>query len=269
MSEIIFVYLVIFKKIGVMKITLQNNQKLFFTSDTHFHHTNICAGTTEWTEGRNYRPFPSLEEMDKVIVDNINSVVGEDDILIHLGDWSFGGKEQIWEFRKQIKCKNIHLVLGNHDHYIKGDKVIPNAHWQIGEDPVIKDGPNPNKYGDGRDQMFDTTFKKLFSSVSSLRYLTVSIPQGRVNGRQLRNKKFRFVVCHFPIASWEDMSQGVMHLHGHIHTPHEYKVGPGRMMDVGIDGHPEFRPYEFNEVLQLLKDRPVKGLLKHEQDHHE
>lgn len=248
-----------------MKITLKPGQKLFFTSDTHFNHTNICEGVSKWAGERNCRPFQSLSEMNQTLVDNINSVVGEDDILFHLGDWSFGGKEQIWEFRKRIKCKNIHLIFGNHDHHIVGDKVIPNAH--CGGMGVV-DGPNPQTYGDSRDNMFDATFRELFESVSHYRMITVSIPQGRVDGRQLKNAKFRFVLCHFPIASWHDMNQGVIHLHGHIHTPHEFKIGPGKMMDVGVDGHLEFRPYEFNEVIQLLKDRPNKGLLEHEFDHH-
>jgi calcineurin-like phosphoesterase family protein len=247
-----------------MKITLQKGQQLFFTSDTHFNHTNICQGVSKWADERTCRPFQSLEQMNKQLVDNINSVVGEDDILFHLGDWSFGGKEQIWEFRKQIRCKNIHLILGNHDHHITGDKIIPNAHCR----DVIVDGPNPNTYGDERDRLFDSTFKELFSSVSNYKTLTVSVPQGNFEGKQLKNAKFRFVLCHFPIASWHDMNQGVMHLHGHIHTPHEHKVGPGKMMDVGIDGNLGFRPYEFNEVIQILKDQPIKGLLAHDFDHH-
>ena len=247
-----------------MKLTLNKGQKIFFTSDTHFNHSNICHGVSKWANERTCRPYQSLEEMNKSIVDNINSIVGEDDILFHLGDWSFGGKEQIWEFRKQIKCKNIHLILGNHDHHILGDKIIPNAHCR----DVIVDGPNPNTYGDGRDRLFDATFRELFSSVSNYRTLTVSIPQGTIEGRQLKNTKFRFVLCHFPIASWHNMNQGVMHLHGHIHTPHEHKVGPGKIMDVGVDGNDEFRPYEFNEILQLLKNQPIKGLLTHDFDHH-
>lgn len=253
-----------------MKITLQPGQKLFFTSDTHYHHTNICYGVSKWANERSCRMFNSLEEMDSKIVENINNTVGENDVLIHLGDWSFGGKEQIWEFRKQIKCNNIHLILGNHDHHIAGDKVIPNAHWTIGENPVLNDGPNPNKYGDARDKMFDATFKELFKSVSTYRYLTISVPQEKTDKlvNQPKNLKYRFVLCHFPIASWHDMNQGVMHLHGHIHTPHPYKIGPGRMMDVGIDGNPSFKPYELSEILKSLTSQPIKGLIPHEYDYH-
>ena len=73
-----------------MKITLEKSQRLFFTSDTHYNHANICSATTKWTDPTTIREFKSLERMNAILVDNINEVVGQDDILIHLGDWSFG-----------------------------------------------------------------------------------------------------------------------------------------------------------------------------------
>ena len=71
-----------------MKITLEKNQRIFFTSDTHYNHSNICSATTNWSVNDGYaRTFNSLEHMNTTIVNNINNMVGEDDILIHLGDW--------------------------------------------------------------------------------------------------------------------------------------------------------------------------------------
>jgi len=40
------------------------------------------------------------------------------------------------------------------------------------------------------------------------------------------------------------------------------------MMDVGIDGSPDFQPYNIEEVLKLIGNRPIKSLLTHEFDHH-
>jgi len=68
------------------------------------------------------RNFETLDKMNSAIVNNINELVGQDDVLIHLGDWSFGGFEQIEEFYNRLICKNIHLVLGNHDHHIDRDR---------------------------------------------------------------------------------------------------------------------------------------------------
>lgn len=106
-----------------MKIKLEPTQQLFFTSDTHYMHTNICRGTTRWSNADGFtRNFDTLDQMNDRIVNGINAAVGQDDILFHLGDWSFGGFERIEEFRNRINCKNIHIVLGNHDHHIERDR---------------------------------------------------------------------------------------------------------------------------------------------------
>ena len=110
-----------------MKIKLDKH-KIFFTSDTHYGHTNICRGVSNWRDAdgnvpvKQTRDFKSLDHMNDVIVESINSVVGENDILFHLGDFSFGGFDNIEEFRNRIICKNIHLILGNHDHHIERNK---------------------------------------------------------------------------------------------------------------------------------------------------
>jgi calcineurin-like phosphoesterase family protein len=106
-----------------MKLRLEPTQRLFFTSDTHYNHTNICRGVTRWTDAEDItRDFKTLDQMNDRIVNGINEVVGQDDILFHLGDWSFGGFESIANFRNRINCRNIHLVLGNHDHHIERNK---------------------------------------------------------------------------------------------------------------------------------------------------
>jgi calcineurin-like phosphoesterase family protein len=105
-------------------IKIENEIKVWITSDTHYSHKNICRGTTNWRlpDGskpeEQTRPFETIDKMNAAIVNNINSVVGQDDVLIHLGDWSFGGFENIEEFYHRLICKNIHLILGNHDHHI-------------------------------------------------------------------------------------------------------------------------------------------------------
>lgn len=91
---------------------------VFLTSDTHFDHKNICSATSNWSSERGCREFDFLEEMNELLVNNINDKVPEDALIIHHGDFSFNGKENIPLFRNKIKCKNIILVRGNHDHHI-------------------------------------------------------------------------------------------------------------------------------------------------------
>jgi calcineurin-like phosphoesterase family protein len=214
-----------------MKIVLEKGQNLFFTSDTHYNHSNICRATTRWTDADNVtRDFKSLDHMNDTIVNNINEVVGENDILIHLGDWSFGGFEMIEEFRNRIICKNVHLVLGNHDHHIERNK---------------------------------DNIQRLFSSVNHYINLDVRCPSLIKKGEI---HKFKFVLMHFPIASWDGMNDSVIHLHGHVHLPKHQKIGNGRSLDVGVDGN-DIQPYLLENVINLLKNQPIDKLTL-PKDHH-
>lgn len=215
-----------------MKIVLEKGQNLFFTSDTHYGHTNICKATTRWTDADSVtRDFKSLEHMNDTIVNNINEVVGENDILMHLGDFSFGGFDNISEFRNRIICKNIHLTLGNHDHHIERNK---------------------------------ENIQELFTSVNHYINLDLRRPSTTKKGEM---DKFKFVLMHFPIASWDGMNDGVMHLHGHVHLPKHQRIADGRAMDVGVDGN-DMYPLSMFEVLNLLKNQPIKKLCL-PKDHHE
>ena len=215
-----------------MKIVLEKGQNLFFTSDTHYSHSNICNATTKWIDADSLtRDFESLEHMNTTIINNINDIVGENDILFHLGDWSFGGFDKIKEFRSEIKCKNIHLILGNHDHHIERNK----------ED-----------------------IQSLFSSVNHYIRLEVIRPS---NNRKNQIDRFKFVLMHFPIASWDGMNDGVMHLHGHVHLPPHLCIAEGKAMDVGVDGN-DLEPISLDEIVSLLKYQPIKKLVL-PKDHHE
>jgi hypothetical protein len=45
------------------------------------------------------------------------------------------------------------------------------------------------------------------------------------------------------------------------------RFGKGQRMDVGMDGHPEFRPYNIlREIVPLLKKRPIMSEMP--DDHH-
>lgn len=75
-------------------------------SDPHFGHDKIL----KYEE----RPFKNIEEMDKVMIDNWNGVVGKYDKVFVLGDVSFHHKERTTEIIKSLKGHKI-LIKGNHD----------------------------------------------------------------------------------------------------------------------------------------------------------
>jgi calcineurin-like phosphoesterase family protein len=99
-----------------------NLHKIWLISDSHFQHKNICRGTSVWTDESATRDFETLAEMNETLLKNLNNLVQPDDILFHLGDFSFQGVDNIQYFRERINCKNIHLLLGNHDHNIVNNK---------------------------------------------------------------------------------------------------------------------------------------------------
>ena len=82
-------------------------KRIFFTSDTHFGHTNIIKYAN--------RPFDSVEEMDEVLIDEWNKKVKEHDTVYHLGDFCFRNPEKYLDKLHG----NIILILGNHDHSYK------------------------------------------------------------------------------------------------------------------------------------------------------
>lgn len=75
-------------------------------SDTHFGHKNII----------NYcnRPFEDLDDMSQKLIDNHNKFVGDDDMVIWVGDVAFMGAERTNEILAQLKGDRI-LIVGNHD----------------------------------------------------------------------------------------------------------------------------------------------------------
>jgi calcineurin-like phosphoesterase family protein len=214
-----------------MKIELKQHQRLWFTSDTHYNHANICRATTSWIDADSVtRDFSSLEMMNEELVYWINHNVAQDDILIHLGDWSFGGFESVKAFRDRIICQNIHLVLGNHDHHIQRNK---------------------------------DNIQNLFSSVQEYLYLEVKRPG---TTKKDAMDRFAFVCMHYPIASWINMNNGVIHAHGHVHLPKHHRVGNGKSIDVGVDGN-NLEPISMDEVLKIMDKQPISSLSL-PRDHH-
>lgn len=89
-----------------MKYKIDNNKKVFFTSDTHFYHANIIRFCN--------RPFRDVDEMNETLISNWNNVIGPNDTVFHLGDFCFGGAAEWTKVLDRLNGK-IYLVLGNHD----------------------------------------------------------------------------------------------------------------------------------------------------------
>lgn len=234
----------------VRKVRVDAKHDIWFTSDTHFNHAGIVRGTSNWEGKRGTRDFDTLEEHDEALIRAINSVVKPDDELYHLGDFSFGSYSNgdnynnVRKFREKINCKNVHLITGNHD-----DEIIKHPELQA-----------------------------LFSSVTSRLELKVTA-QYPSKAQGIKALKQHISLCHYAFRVWNLSHHGSWHLYGHSHgtldamTPlianpnwigDQYYSKSYRTMDVGVDTHPEFRPYNFWEILNIMHTREI-GL---EVDHH-
>lgn len=87
--------------------------RYFFTSDTHFFHSNIIKYSK--------RPYTDLSEMHEALITNWNSVVTPQDIIFHLGDFSFGTYEKTKWVLSRLNG-NINFCFGNHDQIFKKHK---------------------------------------------------------------------------------------------------------------------------------------------------
>ena len=92
-----------------------NKSEVFFTSDTHFGHSNIikyCA-----------RPFDNTNDMDEALINNWNAKVPKDGIVYHLGDFAWGSINYWEKIREQLNGEII-LIYGNHDEKYLNNKLM-------------------------------------------------------------------------------------------------------------------------------------------------
>ncbi len=96
-------------------------KNIWFTSDLHFDHKRIC----EYSE----RPW-AQEDNTSEIIDRWNSLVGMEDDVYSLGDFTFDGHKRF------DKVTNIIKHLNGNIHFIKGNHCDRNL-WQMIEDANI------------------------------------------------------------------------------------------------------------------------------------
>jgi len=145
--------------------------RVFATADTHFGHEEAIRIFD--------RPYADVSSMDDGLVEGINAVVGPDDLLYHLGDFTGpvgkGGKTlHACEMRARIACKRIILLRGNHD---------------------PRDDPE-----------FDALFESVHDILSIKGWAS-----GDVSGPE------RVVLCHYALRIWQGRHNGSLHLYGHSH----------------------------------------------------
>lgn len=79
--------------------------RVFVAADTHFSHRKVTE----------FRPWPTVEEHDRELVERWNATVNKRDTVWHLGDVCLGGRDKLAILASLNGIKK--LVMGNHDVY--------------------------------------------------------------------------------------------------------------------------------------------------------
>lgn len=97
--------------------------KIWLIGDTHFGHSNIIKYCN--------RPFSNVDEMDKILIANWNSLVAKNDEVIVVGDFALTNKSNIINIGNCLKGRKT-LILGNHE------QASPQTYYNAGFNFVTK-----------------------------------------------------------------------------------------------------------------------------------
>lgn len=106
--------------------------KTFFTADPHFGHVNM----TEEGKDLCQRGFKTVDEMNKALLEGINSTVTSKERLVILGDVVMGKLETNIHLLSGIRAAEVIFVPGNHDrwspayHHKGGDVEAKREEWR-------------------------------------------------------------------------------------------------------------------------------------------
>jgi hypothetical protein len=200
----------------IQKLTEETYNNLFVTSDTHFNHNKEFVFKK--------RGYNSPQEMTDDMINIINSTVGENGILLHLGDFCLNTtREQYEDILRRLKIKEIWMLWGNHNN------------------------PIQRNYG-GTVQQICSTSQGIF-----IRYLNHYFT--------FRKGKNAFVCFHFPITTWDGESIGSMHLCGHSHGNYDISRPEDKthkILDCGWDIHK--KPLTMAEIEAIMSTKGINTL---------
>ena len=198
------------------KLTDEEYNTLFVTSDTHFNHNQ------EFIYKK--RGYESPEQMTEDMINTINSTVGDNGTLLHLGDFCLNTTlEQYHYILSKLRVKELWMLWGNHN------------------------SPIQKSYGGTREQV------AAYNQGVFIKYLDHYFT--------FRKGKKVFVCFHFPISVFDGMSKGAMHLCGHSHggfAPSRPESTAHKILDCGWDIHE--RPISMAEVEAFMAKKGTNTL---------
>jgi len=194
---------------------------IWFTSDTHFSHTNIIRYCD--------RPFRDTDHMNEVIIANWNSVVSPEDTVFHLGDVALGNIDKSLACVSRLNGYKI-LVVGNHDRpFMSMNKSDKYLYWMA-------------RYGEVFDEVWDWRERRAVL----------------LNGQEFVVSHFPYTGNHTPTDRHADarpVDDGITPLiHGHTHIRDQHRTVSEHgtpQIHVGVDAH-NFYPVSEEWILKTL-----------------
>jgi calcineurin-like phosphoesterase family protein len=186
--------------------------RTWFTSDTHFGHANIIRYCD--------RPFSSVGDMRRGLVERWNAVVGETDRVFVLGDFAMGRIEESLSVLRELNGVK-HLLVGNHDRPFDAD---------------------PQRRSEWTGRYLAAGFTSVAHGTvgySLVRQHPVLMGHFPYHGDSLGHDRY---------ASERPHDAGLPILHGHVHT--EWRLN-GRQFNVGVDRH-DYAPVSEDDVVRIL-----------------
>lgn len=215
--------------------------KEFITSDTHFGHANIIDYAN--------RPFPTrpahIAELEK-------RLKGHKDRVLLGSD-----KEDLKVWKKWLK-DNVHL----HD-----EELIARWNAKVPPGSIVY---HLGDFGFMHEDKLIRLIKRLNGTIRLILGNHDKAIRGKVRDcfEWIRNyyeaktdDGIKVIMFHYPIASWNGGHRGTWHLHGHCHGT--FPDNGVRRIDVGVDTHPNYAPYSFDEIQRKMQGRGWDAL-----DHH-
>lgn len=198
---------------------------IYFTSDHHFGHENII----EYCD----RSFTNVEQMDSTMIQLWNALVGDEDTVYHLGDFTLGGPEDAEYYFSQL---NGHIMaLANHWHHDRRWLPGPSETIQQGEVTTVFTPMGPSNYRS-----------------KSGHPVTLIAPLVIIQFTFPNKSEVPIVLCHYPFLIWDRQHYGSIHVHGHCHG--KLKPMHPHAVDVGVDCW-GFAPLSIERLLRHLTNQ--------------
>jgi len=170
-----------------------DGRKTAFTADFHWGHKNILHLCN--------RPFSSIDENDRTIVTNYNSVVEDDWTVWIAGDLGYKcSSDYVSSHLRKLKG-NIKVILGNHDKPLRS---------------AVDRGLLDDMIHSGRLEIIGSTDPSI------------------VTAKQIVLDGQRVIVSHYPYRSWPGSFRGCIQAYGHCHG--NCKL-PFKAFDIGVDNN--------------------------------